>query len=132
MYCLFRSLVKHSCINPKSPTFGYLDEKSIDIGLMKFFGLYLSAFSGTRNLPLHSPPPQPLSRPTLSLFESKGWMTPRKSRLYDTMTLQSPWPYYLLSCICVPFFEINRSTSMALWHSSESTSFLTDALLLGS
>ncbi|RWV82195.1 hypothetical protein GW17_00056324 [Ensete ventricosum] len=38
-YCLLRSLVEHSCINPKSLAFGYLDEKPIDIGLMKFLGL---------------------------------------------------------------------------------------------
>ncbi|RZS22378.1 hypothetical protein BHM03_00055153 [Ensete ventricosum] len=38
-YCLLRSLVEHSCINLKSPAFGYLDEKSIDTGLMKFLGL---------------------------------------------------------------------------------------------
>ncbi|RZR82441.1 hypothetical protein BHM03_00008860 [Ensete ventricosum] len=38
-YDLLCSLVEHSCINPKSLTFGYLDEKSIDTGLMKFLGL---------------------------------------------------------------------------------------------
>ncbi|RZS24210.1 hypothetical protein BHM03_00057253 [Ensete ventricosum] len=45
VYCLLRSLVEHSCINPKSLTFGYLDEKPIDIGLMKFLGLCPSALS---------------------------------------------------------------------------------------
>ncbi|RRT54650.1 hypothetical protein B296_00017552 [Ensete ventricosum] len=45
MYCLFCSLVKHSCINPKSLAFGYLDEKPIDIGLMKFLGLCPLALS---------------------------------------------------------------------------------------
>ncbi|RWV79700.1 hypothetical protein GW17_00059121 [Ensete ventricosum] len=44
-YCLLRSLVEHSCINPKSLTFRYLDEKPIDIGLMKFLGLCPSALS---------------------------------------------------------------------------------------
>ncbi|RRT66245.1 hypothetical protein B296_00006577 [Ensete ventricosum] len=44
-YCLLRSLVKHSCINPRSPTFSYLDEKLIDTGLMKFLDLCPSALS---------------------------------------------------------------------------------------
>ncbi|RWV87700.1 hypothetical protein GW17_00050279 [Ensete ventricosum] len=44
-YCLLRSLVEHSCINPKSLTFDYLDEKPIDIGLMKFLGLCSSVLS---------------------------------------------------------------------------------------
>ncbi|RWV79896.1 hypothetical protein GW17_00058904 [Ensete ventricosum] len=44
-YCLLRSLVEHSCINPKSIAFGYLDEKPIDTGLMKFLGLCPSALS---------------------------------------------------------------------------------------
>ncbi|RZS24428.1 hypothetical protein BHM03_00057497 [Ensete ventricosum] len=44
-YYLFRSLVEHSCINPKSLAFGYLDEKPINTGLMKFLGLYPSALS---------------------------------------------------------------------------------------
>ncbi|RWW85267.1 hypothetical protein BHE74_00006075 [Ensete ventricosum] len=35
-YCLLGSLVEHSCNNPKFLAFGYLDEKPIDIGLMKF------------------------------------------------------------------------------------------------
>ncbi|RWW76169.1 hypothetical protein BHE74_00015761 [Ensete ventricosum] len=43
--CLLRSLVKHSCINPKSLAFGYLDEKPIDTGLMKFLSLCPSALS---------------------------------------------------------------------------------------
>ncbi|RWW44106.1 hypothetical protein BHE74_00050167, partial [Ensete ventricosum] len=47
------------------------------------------------------------------------------------MVLPSPWPYYPLPCICIPFFAIGRSASTALWYSSESTSFLTDALVLG-
>ncbi|RWW51635.1 hypothetical protein BHE74_00041994 [Ensete ventricosum] len=45
VYCILRSLVEHSCINPKSLAFGYLDEKPIDIGLMKFLGLCPSALS---------------------------------------------------------------------------------------
>ncbi|RWV99451.1 hypothetical protein GW17_00037639 [Ensete ventricosum] len=35
----------HSCINPKSLTFGYLDEKPVNTGLMKFLGLCPSALS---------------------------------------------------------------------------------------
>ncbi|RWV77314.1 hypothetical protein GW17_00061875 [Ensete ventricosum] len=45
VYCVLRSLVEHSCINPKSHAFGYLDEKPIDISLIKFLGLYPSAIS---------------------------------------------------------------------------------------
>ncbi|RRT32211.1 hypothetical protein B296_00044429 [Ensete ventricosum] len=45
MYYLLRSLVEHSCINPKSLAFDYLDKKPIDIGLMKFLGLCPSALS---------------------------------------------------------------------------------------
>ncbi|RWW28690.1 hypothetical protein GW17_00006810, partial [Ensete ventricosum] len=33
-YCLLRSLVEHSCINPKSLAFGYLYEKLIDTALL--------------------------------------------------------------------------------------------------
>ncbi|RWV94365.1 hypothetical protein GW17_00043106 [Ensete ventricosum] len=44
-YCLLRSLVEHSCINSKSLAFGYLNEKSIDTGLIKFLSLYPSALS---------------------------------------------------------------------------------------
>ncbi|RWV85788.1 hypothetical protein BHE74_00035785 [Ensete ventricosum] len=44
-YCLLCSLVEHSCINSKSLTFGYLDEKPIDTGLMKFLGLCPSTLS---------------------------------------------------------------------------------------
>ncbi|RZS02475.1 hypothetical protein BHM03_00032527 [Ensete ventricosum] len=90
MYCLLRSLVEHSCINPKSLAFGYLNEKPIDIGLMKFLGLCPSPYLGTWSLPLHSPPPRPLLRLMLSLHKSKGSMTPRKSRLYGTMVLPYP------------------------------------------
>ncbi|RRT57832.1 hypothetical protein B296_00003789 [Ensete ventricosum] len=56
MYCLLCSLVEHSCINPKSSTFGYLDEKPISTSLMKFLGLYPQPYLS----PLHSPPFRPL------------------------------------------------------------------------
>ncbi|RWV93906.1 hypothetical protein GW17_00043603 [Ensete ventricosum] len=59
-------------------------------------------------------------------------MTPRKSRFCGTMSLPSSLPYYPLPCICVHFFAIDRSSFTTLWHSSESNSFLTDALLLDS
>ncbi|RRT32197.1 hypothetical protein B296_00040368 [Ensete ventricosum] len=78
----------HSCINPKFLTFGYLDEKPIDTGLMKFLGLCHIGL-GTLSLSLHSSPPRPFLRPMLSLHESKGSMTSRKSRLYGTMMLLS-------------------------------------------
>ncbi|RZS21818.1 hypothetical protein BHM03_00054502 [Ensete ventricosum] len=87
-YCLLRSLVEHSCINPKSLTYGYLDEKPIDIGLMKFPAL--PPCLSTWSLPLHSPPPRHLLRPMLSLHESKRSMTPWKSRFCGTMVLPSP------------------------------------------
>ncbi|RWW14813.1 hypothetical protein GW17_00021382 [Ensete ventricosum] len=45
VYYLLRSLVDHFCINSKSLAFGYLDEKLIDTGLMKFLGLCPSALS---------------------------------------------------------------------------------------
>ncbi|RRT74608.1 hypothetical protein B296_00025075 [Ensete ventricosum] len=44
--------------------------------------------------------------------------------------IASPWPSYPLPCICVPFFVFGWSASAALWHSSESTSFLIDTLIL--
>ncbi|RRT32218.1 hypothetical protein B296_00055652 [Ensete ventricosum] len=44
-YYLLRSMVEHSYISPKSLAFGYLDEKPIDTGLMKFLGHYPSALS---------------------------------------------------------------------------------------
>ncbi|RWW42924.1 hypothetical protein BHE74_00051471 [Ensete ventricosum] len=72
--------------------------------------------------------PRPLLRPILSLHESKGSMTPWKSHLCGTMALPSPCLYYLLPCICVPSFAIDRSASAALWRFSESTSFLTNAI----
>ncbi|RRT63274.1 hypothetical protein B296_00001557 [Ensete ventricosum] len=45
MYYLLRSLAEQSCINPKSPTFDYFDEKLVDTDLMKFLGLCPSALS---------------------------------------------------------------------------------------
>ncbi|RWW69374.1 hypothetical protein BHE74_00023025 [Ensete ventricosum] len=64
--------------------------------------------------------------------EGKGSMTPEKSHLCGTIALLSLWPYYPLPCICIPFFTIGRSASATLWLSSKSTSFLADALFLGS
>ncbi|RWV84202.1 hypothetical protein GW17_00054107 [Ensete ventricosum] len=109
-----RGFIKHSCINPKSSTFGYLDEKPIDTNFIKFSGLCILHLLS----PFHD---------QLSLHEIKGSMTPRKSHHYGTITLPSPWYSYMLPCICVPFFVIGRSASMALQHSSESTSIYTDA-----
>ncbi|RWW09252.1 hypothetical protein GW17_00027267 [Ensete ventricosum] len=132
-YCLFRSLVEHSCINPKSLAFGYLDKKSIDIGLMKFISLYPSVLSWYLEFAFaFFTSSAPFLRPMLSLHKRKGSMTPRKSRLCGTMVLPSPYPYYPLTCICIPSFAIGRSAFATLWCSSESTAFLTDALLLGS
>ncbi|RRT42246.1 hypothetical protein B296_00057263 [Ensete ventricosum] len=45
MYCLLRSFVEHFCINPKSLTFDYLDEKLVDTDLMKFRSLCSSVLS---------------------------------------------------------------------------------------
>ncbi|URD83986.1 hypothetical protein MUK42_21673 [Musa troglodytarum] len=44
-YWLLCSLVENSCIDPKFPTYGYLNEKNIDTGLTKFLGLYPLALS---------------------------------------------------------------------------------------
>ncbi|RZR88957.1 hypothetical protein BHM03_00016617 [Ensete ventricosum] len=132
MYCLLHSLVEHSCINPKSLVFSYFDEKPIDTDLMKFLGFCSSALSWHFEFASACSISSAPFRPMLSLHESKGLMTPRKSRLCDTMALPSPWPYYPLPCICIPSFTIGRFASAALWCSSEFTSFLTDALLLGS
>ncbi|RZS25960.1 hypothetical protein BHM03_00059243 [Ensete ventricosum] len=68
----------------------YLHEKPIDSGLIKFLGLCPSALSWYLEFALHSPPPWPLLRPILSLHESKGSMTPRKSHLCGTKVLPSP------------------------------------------
>ncbi|RRT68719.1 hypothetical protein B296_00026873 [Ensete ventricosum] len=89
-FCLLRSLVEHSCINPKSLTFDYLDEKLVDTGLMKFLGLYPLTLSWYLEFAYAFSTSRSLSRPTLSLHESKGSMTPRKSRLCGTMILPSP------------------------------------------
>ncbi|RWW57271.1 hypothetical protein BHE74_00035967, partial [Ensete ventricosum] len=59
----------------------------------------------------------------LRVEKAKGTMTPWKSRIYDTMALPSPWHYYPLPHICVPFFAIGKSAFATLWHSSESTPF---------
>ncbi|RWW72653.1 hypothetical protein BHE74_00019524 [Ensete ventricosum] len=125
-YCLLHSLVTHSCINPKSLAFGYLDKKPIDAGLMKFFDLCPSALSWYLEFASAFSTSSAPFRPMLSLYKSKGLITPRKSRLCGTMALPSPRPYYMLPCICVPSFAIGRSASTALWRSSGSTSFLTD------
>ncbi|RRT51662.1 hypothetical protein B296_00021994 [Ensete ventricosum] len=111
---------------PKVPAFDYLDEKPIDTGIMKFLGLCPSTLSWYLEFAFTFSTSRPLLRLMLSLHESKGSMTLGKSRLYNTMA------YYTLPCICIPSFVISRSASTAQWCSSESTSFLTDALLLGS
>ncbi|RZR72796.1 hypothetical protein BHM03_00017137 [Ensete ventricosum] len=81
----------HSCINPKSLNFGYLDEKLIDTGLMKFLGLCLSALSWYLEFAFaFSTSLAPFTTNALSLHESKGSMTPRKSGLCGTMVLPSP------------------------------------------
>ncbi|THU69906.1 hypothetical protein C4D60_Mb08t19360 [Musa balbisiana] len=56
----------------------------------------------------------PFHDQVLSLHESKGLMTSQKSRLCGTMALPCPWPYYPSPRICIPFFAIGRSASMAL------------------
>ncbi|RRT33633.1 hypothetical protein B296_00044410 [Ensete ventricosum] len=89
VYCQLCSLVEHSCINPKSIAFGYLDEKSIDTGIMKFLGLCPSALSWYFEFAFAFSTSSALLRPILSLLESKGSMTLWKSRLCGTMTLPS-------------------------------------------
>ncbi|RRT64033.1 hypothetical protein B296_00027058 [Ensete ventricosum] len=123
-------LIEHSYINLKSLTFGYLDKKLIDTGLMKFLGL--CPFALYWYLEFNSAFSTSSAFFTTKVYhhESKGSMTSWKSRLCGTMTLPAHGPYYLLPCICVPFFALGRFASAALWHSSES-SFLTDVLLLG-
>ncbi|RZS15572.1 hypothetical protein BHM03_00047430 [Ensete ventricosum] len=120
---LLRSLVEHSRINPKSLTFGYLDEKPIDTDLMKFLGLCHSALSWYLEFASAFSISSTPFRPMLSLYESKGSMIPQKSHHCSTIVLPSPWPYYPLPCICVPSFTIGRSASAALWRSSESPPF---------
>ncbi|RRT38406.1 hypothetical protein B296_00043796, partial [Ensete ventricosum] len=79
----------HSCIDLKSLAFSYLDEKSIDTGLMKFLGLCPSALSWyLKFVSTFSTSSTPF-RPMLSLYESKGSMTPYKSRVCGTMALRS-------------------------------------------
>ncbi|RWW56602.1 hypothetical protein BHE74_00036667 [Ensete ventricosum] len=89
MYCLLRSLVEHSCIKPKSLAFGYLDEKLIDTSLMKFLGLCPSAMSWYLEFASVFSTSSAHFRTMLSIYESKGSMTPRKSRLCGTMALPS-------------------------------------------
>ncbi|RRT71665.1 hypothetical protein B296_00010203, partial [Ensete ventricosum] len=86
----------------------------IDTGLMKFLGLCPSALSWYLEFAFAFSTSSAPFRPMLSLYESNGSMTPRKSRLCGTMALPSPWPYYLLPCICVPSFAIGRSVSATL------------------
>ncbi|RWW59934.1 hypothetical protein BHE74_00033102, partial [Ensete ventricosum] len=81
-YCLLRSLVEHSCINPKSLAFDYLDKKPIDTGLMKFLGLCPFALSWYLEFAFAFSTSSALLQPMLSLHEGKGAITPRKSRLY--------------------------------------------------
>ncbi|RWW75861.1 hypothetical protein BHE74_00016087 [Ensete ventricosum] len=114
----------------RSPSLSALDEKPINTGLMKFLGHCPSALSWYLEFASAFSTSSAPFRPMLSLYESKGSMTPQKSRLCSTMVLPSPWPYYPLPCICIPSFAIGRSASAALWCSSESTSFLTNALIL--
>ncbi|RWV94556.1 hypothetical protein GW17_00042889 [Ensete ventricosum] len=90
MYCLLRSLVEHSCINLKSLAFGYLDEKFVDTGFMKFLGICPSALSWYLEFASAFSTSSAFFRPMLSLYEIKGSMTPWKSRLCGTMALPSP------------------------------------------
>ncbi|RRT49947.1 hypothetical protein B296_00033397 [Ensete ventricosum] len=126
-YYLLHSLVEHSCINPKSLAFGSLDEKSIDIGLMKFLGLCPSTLSwylefafafSTSSVPLQS---------MLSLHESKGSMTPRKSHLYGSMPLYADdQDFHLMQASMRTY---GRPASAVPWHSPlESTTLLVIAL----
>ena len=71
----------------------------------------------------------PFHNHTLSLYKSKGSITPKKSCFYSTMALLCPWPYYSSPRIYISFFTIDRFTSMTMWHSSKSTFILTDAWL---
>ncbi|RWW35667.1 hypothetical protein BHE74_00059373, partial [Ensete ventricosum] len=89
-HCLLRSLVEYSYINSKSLAFDYLDEKPIDISLMKFLGLYPSALSWYLEFAFAFSTSSAPFRPMLSLHESKGSMTPRKSRFCGTMVLPNP------------------------------------------
>ncbi|RWW58369.1 hypothetical protein BHE74_00034758 [Ensete ventricosum] len=85
-YYLLYFLVEHSCINPKSLTFGYLDEKPIDTDLMKFLSLCPSALSWYLEFAFVFS----TSSTPFTTNESKGSMTPRKSHLCGTMVLLSP------------------------------------------
>ncbi|RRT31368.1 hypothetical protein B296_00057499, partial [Ensete ventricosum] len=91
-HCLLRSLVEHSCINPKSLAFGYLDEKPIDTGLMKFLSLCPFALSWYLEFVFAFSTSSAPFRLILSLFESKGSMTPQKSHLYIPWCCQAHGP----------------------------------------
>ncbi|RWW14926.1 hypothetical protein GW17_00021258 [Ensete ventricosum] len=66
----------HSCINPKSLTFDYLDEKPINTDLMKLLGLCPSALSWYLEFASAFSTSSALLRPMLSLHKSKEPMTP--------------------------------------------------------
>ncbi|RZS01380.1 hypothetical protein BHM03_00031223 [Ensete ventricosum] len=91
-YCILCSLVEHSCINPKSLTFGYLDEKPVDTGLMKFLGLCPSALSWYLEFASAFSTSSTSFTTNASLHESKGLMTPWKSHLCSTMALPAHGP----------------------------------------
>ncbi|RWW64100.1 hypothetical protein BHE74_00028683, partial [Ensete ventricosum] len=78
-----------------------------------FLASALPACLGTWSLPLHPPPPQPLLRPTLSLYESKELMTPRKSRLCGTMALPAHGP--TIRCLASASLS-SQLVDPPLWH----------------
>ncbi|RZR88477.1 hypothetical protein BHM03_00016057 [Ensete ventricosum] len=82
-YCLLGSLVEHSCNNPKFLAFGYLDEKPIDIGLMKF--LRIDDSTEVPHLRYHSAV-KPIALLSVSL-DMYPFLRDRLIRLYDTMML---------------------------------------------
>ncbi|RRT73213.1 hypothetical protein B296_00026991 [Ensete ventricosum] len=96
-YYLLHSLVEHSCINPKSLSFGYLDEKAIDTDLMKFLGLCPSALSWYLEFASAFSTSSAPFRPMLFLYESKGSMTPQKSHHYVPWCCQAHGP--TISCL---------------------------------
>lgn len=111
IYYLLCFLVKHSYIEPKSPTFDYLNEKPINTNLTKFLGFYPSVLSQflvfisvffTSSTVFHDH--------MLSLNKSKRLVNPLKFHVYGTIVLLYPWSYYPLTCIYITFFVINRST----------------------
>ncbi|RZS05144.1 hypothetical protein BHM03_00035597 [Ensete ventricosum] len=104
MYYLFRSLVKHSCINPKSHTFGYPDEKPIDIGLMKFLGFCPSALSWVSSL-YQNEEPMEQHDPTLASI---------RVHVLDLCLKKAP-------CLCSMFHLLCRSPLCGLDTSPSST-----------